>query len=289
MKHLVLYTCIFFLTTFCFGQQLHTPTLSPISKISQEIGLTEIQLEYSRPSAKGRSVFGELVPFGKIWRTGANAATKITFNEAAVVGGNPIEKGTYALYTIPGKELWTIIMHSNIKLRSLAGDAYQQKDDVFRFTVKPQQIDHYTETFTIQFSNIKSDSFYLQLFWENTMVPIPIDVEVDKHIDQQMAEFLKDPDQIPHRTYFEAAQYYLNNNRDLNDALQWIDAALEKSENNFRYGLLKAKIQDKHDDSQEAEITINKAHAWAVTANNANYIEQTALFKAYLLKRKNKE
>jgi hypothetical protein len=285
MKYFIPFICLFFWTSISFSQRLNTPTLSPISKISQEVGLTEVQLEYSRPSAKGRTIFGALVPYDKVWRTGANASTKITLNETGNIGGNPIEKGTYALYTIPGKELWTIIIHSNIKLRSLAGDAYKQVDDVFRFTVKPQHIDNYVETFTIQFSDLKTSSFHLQLLWEHTLVNIPITVEVDKHIDQQMAEFLQHPEKIPHRTYFEAAQYYLNNNKDLNEALHWIDAALKKSPNNFRYGLLKAKIQDKSGDRQAATITINLAQTWAKNAKNANYIGQTTLFKQSLLKR----
>ncbi len=286
MKFFSLFIGIFFITLYSFGQRLNTPTLSPISKISQEIGLTEIQLEYSRPSAKGRSVFGGLVPYDKIWRTGANASTNITFNESAIVGGNSIEKGTYALYTIPGVEQWTIIIHSNITLRSLAGNAYKPKDDVFRFTVKPQQLNQYTETFTMQFTDLKTNSSNLQLLWEHTLVNIPIAVEVDKHIAKQMSEFLQHPEKIPPRTYFEAAQYYLNNNKDLNEALHWINAAMGKSENNFRYGLLKAKIQAKSGDEKSAIVTIEQAHTWAKTVKNANYIDQTALFKASLLKKK---
>lgn len=284
MKQLNIFIGIFFLTSFSYSQQLKTPTLSPISKISQEIGLTEIKLEYSRPSAKGRKIFGDLVPYNKIWRTGANAATKITFHETAVFGGNPVEKGTYALYTIPGEEQWTIIVHSNTKLRSLAGNAYNPADDVFRFQVKPQRTDEYNETFTILFTDLKSDSFNLQLLWEHTSLKIPITVEVDKHISIQMSEFLQNPEKIPPRTYFEAAQYYLNNDKDLNEALSWIDKGLEKSPDNFRFGLLKAKIQAKSGDKKSAAITIEKAHSWAIAANNANYIEQTALFKTSLLK-----
>ncbi len=285
MKYFFHIIGIFFITSISFGQRLNTPTLSPISKISQEIGLTEIQLEYSRPSAKGRTIFGALVPYDKLWRTGANASTKITFHESAIVGGNSIEKGTYALYTIPGLEQWTIIIHSNITLRSLAGNAYKPEDDVFRFTVKPQQLNQYTETFTMQFTDLKTNSSNLQMLWEHTLVNIPISVEVDKHIALQMSEFLQHPEKIPHRTYFEAAQYYLNNNKDLNEALYWIDTALEKSLNNFRYGLLKAKVQSKIGDEKSAIITIEQAHIWAKTAKNANYIEQTALFKASLFKK----
>jgi len=285
MKRLFLFISILFMTSISFGQRLNTPTLSPISKISQEIGLTEIALTYSRPSAKGRTIFGALVPYDKIWRTGANASTKITFKEPAFIGGNSIEKGTYALYTIPGATQWIIIVHSNIELRSLAGNAYDPKDDVFRFTIKPKATSQYIETFTMQFTDLKTNSFNLQLLWEHTLINIPIAVEVDKHIVKQMTAFLQHPEKIPARTYFEAAQYYLNNSNDLNEALSWINAALEKSPNNFRYGLLKAKIQVKKGDEKSALITIEKAHTWAKAAKNANYIEQTALFKASLLKK----
>lgn len=288
MKKIFIYTfiCSIFLSAFSFSQRLKTPTLSPFSKISQEIGLTEINLEYSRPSAKGRIIFGGLVPFDKVWRTGANASTKITFIEEVRVAGHPIKPGTYALYTIPGKDEWTMIIHSNIKLRSLAGGVYNPAEDVFRFKVKPKMIDQYVETFTIQFSDLKTNSLNLQLIWANTLVNIPIEVEVDKKIAHQMQEMLIDPTKIPHRTYFEAAQYYLNNNKNLGEALAWIDKALEKSPKNFRYGLLKAKIQDKSGDNQTALITINLAHTWAKKAKNANYIEQTELFRKSLLKRK---
>ena len=286
MKYTITLIFIFLWPSFCFSQKLKTPTLSPFSKISQEIGLTEMSLEYSRPSAKGRIIFDGLVPYNKIWRTGANTSTKITFIESVHIGGKSIQPGTYALFTIPGKEVWTIIIHSNIKLRSLAGDAYNQADDVFRFNIKPEKINHYVETFTLQFSELQTNSFYLQLVWENTLINIPIEVEVDKKIEEQMTEFMKNPNNIPHRTYFEAAQYYLNNNKDLDEALMFIDAALEKSSENFRYGLLKAKIQNRDGDSQAALITINEAYSWAKNAKNDNYIEQTELFRQSLLNKK---
>ena len=285
MKKNIIIIGIILSATFSYGQRLKTPTLSPFSKISQQIGLTEINLEYSRPSAKGREVFGMLVPYDKIWRTGANASTKITLTESAHIGGKAIEAGTYALYTIPGKEKWTIIIHANTKMRSLAGDVYKPENDVFRFEVEPQQIDDYIETFTLQFADLGTNSLNLQLLWEHTLVNIPFTVEVDQQIAAQMEEFLKTPDTIPHRTYFEAAQYYLHNNRDLTEALTWIDAALAKSPENPRYGLLKSKIQAKSGDTSGAMKTINLANTWAVNTNNSNYIEQTELFRQSLLEK----
>lgn len=245
-----------------------------------------MRLEYARPSAKGRDVFGDLVPYDKVWRTGANASTKITLSEAANIGGNPIDSGTYALYTIPGKDEWTIIIHYNTKMRSLAGDVYDPAKDVFRFKVKPQRTNLYVETFTLQFSDLQSNACNIQLLWANTVVNIPITVEVDRQIEQQMAVFLKDPASIPHQTYFEAAQYYLNNDKDLNEALSFIDAAIDKSPENFRYGLLKAKIQDENGEAKAALMSVEMANKWAKNAKNANYIEQTELFKQALLRKK---
>ena len=279
MKYSLAFSCILLWTSTSFAQRLQTPALSPLSKSTQEVGLTTIGLEYARPSAKGRTVFGELVPYGEIWRTGANASTKITLTEPAHIGGNTIAAGTYALYTIPGADVWTIIIHSNTKMRSLAGNVYKEADDVFRFEVKPQAIEPYVETFTLQFTDLTTNSVNLQLSWANTMVNIPIAVNVDEKIDAQMAEFLKTPGNIPDRTYFEAAQYYLNNEKDLGTALGWIEDALTKSPENARYGLLKAKIQYAMGDQKAALTTVNLAHDWAVKSNNANYVGQTDLYR----------
>jgi len=269
----------------CLGQRLKTPTLSPFSKISQQVGLTEVALQYSRPSAKGRVVFGELVPYNKVWRTGANAATRITFKEIAKIGGKTIQPGEYAIYTIPRENRWTIIIHANTSLRSIAGGAYKPSNDVFRFEIAPEK-NTYVETFTCQFSEVKTDALKLDITWENTLISIPIEVEVDKKIESQMQVFMKNPEKIPHRTYFEAAQYYSNNGKDLKDALNFIDSALNKSSENFRYGLLKAKILAKMNNYKEALTVVEIANNWAKNKNNANYIEQTRLFWDSLLTKK---
>jgi hypothetical protein len=285
MKQLISAISLFLCFNLCYGQRLKTPTLSPFSKISQQVGLTNVTLEYSRPSAKGRVVFGELVPYNKVWRTGANAATKITFKEVAKIGGKTIQPGEYAIYTIPGENRWVIIIHSNTSLRSIAGGAYKASNDVFRFEIVPKKT-NYVETFTCQFSQVKTNALMLDVVWENTLISVPIEVEVDKKIESQMLHFMKTPDNIPHRTYFEAAQYYSNNNKDLNDALSFIDSALDKSPENFRYGLLKAKILAKMNNCKNALVVIKAANMWAKNKNNANYIEQTRLFWESLLTKK---
>ena len=286
MKYSISVICLLVCFNLCYGQRLKTPTLSPFSKISQQVGLTEVTLQYSRPSAKGRVVFGELVPYDKVWRTGANRATRITFKEVAKIGGKKIQPGEYAIYTIPNQGYWTIIIHANTSLRSIAGGAYKPSNDVFRFELVPEKNNNYVETFTCQFSEVKTNSLMLDITWENTLISIPIEVEVDKKIESQMQVFMKNSEKIPHRTYFEAAQYYSNNGKDLKDALNFIDSALNKSPENFRYGLLKAKILAKMNNDKEALVIIEAANNWAKNKNNANYIEQTKLFWDSLLTKK---
>ena len=282
MKNLILIAAVVLTTCFSSAQRLNTPTLSPITKITQQIGLTEIALEYSRPSAKDRRVMGGLVPYGEVWRTGANASTKITLTESATIGGHSIEAGTYALYTIPRKQTWTIIIHGNTKMRSLAGDVYKQANDIFRFEASAKNSSDYVETFTLQFANLKTDSVDLELRWANTVVAIPFGVEVNEKIAAQMTELLKNPAKVPHRTYFQAAEYNLHNDGDLDTALAWINTALDMKAKDPRYGLLKAKIQAKQGNRMEAMVTINQAHDWAVKSNNANYTGQTDLVRASL-------
>jgi len=286
MKYTISFICLLLCFSICKSQRLKTPTLSPFSEISQEIGLTKISLEYSMPSAKGRKVFGNLVPYNVIWRTGANASTKITFTETVKINSKSVTPGSYAIYTIPGEEMWIVIIHANTSLRSLAGNAYNSADDVFRFEAKPIKTTSYIESFTMQFAKLTSNSLELQLVWENTLIAIPIKLEVASQIEQQMTKFMKTPESIPHRTYFEAAQYYSNNGKDLNEALGFIDKALEKSPKNFRYGLLKAKIQAKNNDGKGALITVKIANQWAKNKKNDNYIEQTNLFWQSLLTKK---
>ncbi len=279
MRSIITTFCLLFLfTQISFSQNLEVPTLSPLTEISQEVALTKVNLSYARPSAKGRKVFGELVPFGEIWRTGANASTKLTFTEDVKIAGNALKAGTYALYTIPNEKEWTIIIHNNTKHRSLAGDVYKQSEDAFRFTVKPEKINNFVETFTIQFSDVSTNSCYLTISWENTSVKFKIEFDVDSQVNKQIAELQKSPDGMSDGNYFLAAEYYFHNDKDLNKSVEWIKTAIEKSPKNPRYGLLHAKILTKQGKKSEALKVIETANAWAKEKNNSNYIEQTQVF-----------
>ena len=278
MKFVFLIAALPLLTQLAFGQELKVPTLSPITEISQEVGLTQVKLSYSRPSAKGRKVFGGLVPFNEVWRTGANASTKLTFAEDVKIEGNSLKAGTYALYTIPGEKEWTVIIHTNTRHRSIAGDVYKPAEDAFRFKVTPRKTSNFVETFTIGFGDITTNSCSVFVAWENTEIKFKIEFDVDGQVDKQIADLIAAPAGMSHQNYFLAAEYYLHNNKDLARADTWIVAAMEKSPKNARYGLLRAKILAKAGKRDEALKVVADANAWATDAKNANYIEQTQEF-----------
>jgi hypothetical protein len=279
MKFTLLF--IFIVALFCqlaISQDLKVPTLSPFTEITQEVGLTQVKLSYARPGAKGRKVFGDLVPFGEVWRTGANASTKLTFTEDVKIEGNALKAGTYALYTIPGEKEWTIIIHTNTRHRSIAGDVYKPVEDAFRFKVPSGKASNYMETFTIGFGDITTNSLKVAIAWENTEVKFRIDFDVDGAVDKQIAALAAAPGGLTHQAQFLAAEYYLHNKKDLGKADEWIKSAMEKSAKNSRYGLLRAKILAKAGKRDEALKVVAEANAWAKEAKNANYIDQTQEF-----------
>ncbi len=279
MKLTFSFAILVLLAAFGFSQQeLKVPTLSPITEVSQEVGLTQVKLSYSRPSAKGRKVFGDLVPFNEVWRTGANASTKLTFTLDAKIDGNALKAGTYALYTIPGEKEWTVIIHTNTKHRSIAGDVYKPAEDAFRFKVKPAKTSNFVETFTIGFSDITAKSCNVIVSWENTEIRFKVEFDVDAEVEKQIAALAAAPDGMSHQNLFLSAEYYLHNDKDLGKADGWIATAMEKSPKNARYGLLRAKILAKAGKRDEALKVVADANAWAKEAKNANYIEQTQDF-----------
>jgi Protein of unknown function (DUF2911). len=280
MKNILSLALLFVFAQLGFGQaqELKVPVLSPLTEISQEVGLTQVKLSYARPSAKGRKVFGELVPFNEVWRTGANASTKLTFTEDVKIEGNSLKAGTYALYSIPGEKEWTIIIHTNTKHRSIAGDVYKPAEDAFRFKVTPGKTANFVETFTIGFSDITTSSVKLFIAWENMEVKFKIDLDVDSRINEQIAALSSSPGGMSHQNYFLAAEYNLHNDKDLAKADEWILKAMEKSAKNSRHGLLRAKILAKAGKKDEALKVVAEANVWATEAKNANYIQQTQQF-----------
>jgi hypothetical protein len=266
MKNIVLSLLI--LVSFTSQSQIVTPQPSPLSSVEQKVGLTDFKVVYSRPSKKERTIFGELVPFDKMWRTGANASTKLSFNTDVKINGTPVNKGEYALYTIPGKTEWTIIIHRNLTYWGTGGDKYNPEEDVIRFKVKPNAYAATIETFTINFAHVTNTSTHLELLWENTQVNIPISVSYDEEVMASIEKSMT----ISKGTYYTAARYYLENDKDTEQALTWINKALENNEK-YWYMRQKALILAKLSRYKEAVDAAKRSMELAEEAGNQGYVD----------------
>lgn len=249
------------------AQQLKVPAPSPAQTVKQNFALGEVSFEYSRPGVKGRVIFGDVVPFGKVWRTGANATTKITFTEDVKLEGNDVKAGTYGLYTIPNKDSWDIMLYKDLTLGGNVAE-YKQENEVLRFKVKPTVLANKIESFTINMDNVLPTSATIELLWENTRVPImvitDIDAKVMKNIDASLTN--------DNRPYFQAASYYYENNKDLKQALTWVNKATEQNPKAYWIMLLKAKIQYKLADKVGGKASVEKTIVLATEDKNDDYV-----------------
>jgi len=248
------------------AQQLRTPASSPPQYVKQDFGLSSIELSYSRPGVKGRTIFGDLVPFGKVWRTGANLATTLTFGDDVTIGGTKISAGKYGLLTIPGATEWTFIITKQLDVTNPS--AYKQDQDVVRVTTQPETLPFSVENFTIVFDNMTNSSCNLIMLWDKTAVALPIKTEVDSKIMAQIDEtFNKDS-----KPYFGAAMYYLDNGKDLNKALDWFNKAIERNPDGYFIYYQKARCQAKLGKKQDAITTAQKGIELAKVAKNEDYV-----------------
>ncbi len=263
----ILFIIAIALCNFTFAQTLTTPQPSTTQTIKQNFALSAIELSYSRPNIKGRSVIGNLVPFGKVWRTGANGATTLTFGDDVTIGDKKIPAGKYGLLSIPDKENWTLIITKQTDVTSPA--AYKETEDVVRVNVKPMITANKVETFTIQFANVKSNTCELQLMWENTAVALPISTDVDAKVMSQINNIMT-KDNLP---YFNAAMYYMENGKDLNQALAWFNKGIEQNPDAFYMYHQKANCLAKLGKKQEAIATATKSIELATAAKNSDYVK----------------
>ncbi len=244
------------------------PAPSPACTIKQRVGLTDIEVVYSRPGIKGRDIFGGLVPYGQVWRTGANAATKITFSTAVKLNGTDIPAGTYALFTIPGESEWTVII--NKSAAQWGSFQYDEKADVARFQATPVQLAEQIETFTIEFNEIRDESAVLNLVWGHVVVPVKIEIPLtDKLAPQIEAVMASD---APQKPYFQAAQFYYDHGLDLQKASQWVDAAITNREAHYILHL-KAKILAKLGDKAGAIAAAKRSTELAIKAKDPGYVK----------------
>jgi hypothetical protein len=260
--------------------QLRTPQPSPLCKLNQAVGLTEITITYSRPSAKGRVIFGDIVPFDKIWRTGANRPTKVKLDDDMMIDGKKIAKGEYSLMTIPGKTEWTIIFNKDTK--GNGAFTYDAADDVLNFKVKPMSLTQKVETFTISLVEATPNSAMIEIAWENTAVRFKVEQDTDSKI---MAEIKKQLDPAKDANlYSTIAQYYLDNNRELPEALKLVNKSLEWSPNRYWIVHLKAKIQHKLNDKTGAIASAEQSKKMAMEEKDDNYVKMNEKLIADLKK-----
>lgn len=250
------------------AQTIKTPAPSPLQTIKQEFALSEISIAYSRPAMKGRKVMGDLVPFNnEVWRTGANQPTKITFGEDVKIEGKDVPKGEYALYTIPAKDEWTIILSKNTALWGSIG--YKQSEDLVRFKAKSTQLPFDVESFTILFANVKPQSLDVQMIWENTAVSFTVNADIDSKIVKQIEAAMSPTDRRP---YEAAAAYYFETGKDLKQAFNWANKAVELNPKQYWTEHLKAKIQLKMGDKKGAIASATSSMANAKSQKNPDYV-----------------
>ncbi len=234
------------------------PDASQHATITQRVGLTDISVAYSRPNKHDREIFGALVPYGQVWRTGANSPTTIKFSDAVKIGGQDLPAGEYAFYTIPNQNEWTIALSKNTKLWGAYG--YKPDADALRVTVKPTALANPVETFTIGFDDLKDDGATISLAWDKTRVPLELTTNTMEKVNAEIETALQNPKSLKPQFLYQAAGFYYEHDKDLEQAAKWIDQAIAKQEP-ARYFMFykKAQIEAKLGHKPEAKTAAEKS------------------------------
>jgi len=266
----------FLLLTFLLGTlswlqaQIQTPAASPAAKVEQRIGLVDVSVEYSRPSVKGREIFGGLVPYDEIWRTGANAATKITFSDSVTIGGVGLKKGSYALLTKPGKQSWTLLFypHNNTDWTSYKGTDVVPISVTADVTTLPKG--SRMESLLIGFDDLTNSGANFQITWDNVIVSTPIKVNTDVAVETSIAKVMAGPSA---QDYYSAGNYYYTEKKDMKQALEWVNKSIEMGNEKFWVLRTKSLIQHELGDDAGAMDSALRSMELAKEANNTEYIK----------------
>ena len=270
MKKLLFSALALFLS-YGINAQIETPQPSPFAKMEQVVGLTDVSVEYSRPAMRGRTIFGDLVPYDKLWRTGANANTKITFSDDVSVGNTALKAGTYAIFTKPGMESWEVIFYSDANNWGTPQN-WDESKVAAKVTAPVNKMDFDVQSFTIMLGNLTSNSAELGFIWEKTYVGVPFSVPTDTKATASIEKVMAGPGA---NDYFNAAVYYLNEGKDINKAKMWIDKATEMTAKEPRFWYLRQKslIYAKAGDKKGAVESAKKSLELAEKAGNADYVK----------------
>jgi hypothetical protein len=237
-------------------EKIEFPAASQHGVVKQRVGLTDIEVDYSRPNKNEREIFGGLVPFGKLWRTGANAPTRITFSNPVKLGDKDIPAGEYALFTIPTPNEWTIIVSKDAKVQSAAD--YKEENDAARITAKPVALPTAVETFIIGVGDVKGAAATLHLDWDKTRVPIKLTTNDVEDVSKKLEAAAQGTTPLDPRIAYQAASFYYDNNKDMTQAAKWIDQAIEKSPDAYFMHFKRAQIQAKLGNKKEATASAQK-------------------------------
>ncbi|MEM6316239.1 MAG: DUF2911 domain-containing protein [Bacteroidota bacterium] len=269
MKKLLFSTLTLVLVTFFTATtkaQIKTPAPSPMASFTQAIGLSDIKVEYSRPGVKGRAIFGDLVPYGKVWRTGANQVSKITFGADVNIGGKDLKKGAYAILSIPNKESWAVHFYP---YESGNWNSYVEKDPAAIVTAKTNMIPVSTENFTIAVDGITDDSGNLEFIWDKTYVSLPMKFEVESKVLAQIEQTLAGPTADE---YYAAGNYLLSIGKDLDKALMYVQKATKTDNPRFWQVRREALILSKLGRTKEAITAAKLSKDLAMKAGNDDYV-----------------
>ncbi len=259
----------FMVMSLTFQAQIQTPAASPHATLEQTVGLTTVNLDYSRPNMRGREIFGDLVPYGTIWRTGANATTKFIIDKPIMISGKELKPGTYSLYTVPGEDMWEVVFytdHSNPLIT-----AFEDDKVALRTMVEPMEMPMTMETFTIVIDDVMADSAVLNILWASTVVPVKFNVMTDTEVMKSIDMVLAGPGA---GDYYNAAVYYLNSGKDIEKAKMWMNKAMDMTEKpGFWQYRQQSLILAKAGDKKAAVEAAKKSLEGAKAAGNADYIK----------------
>jgi hypothetical protein len=266
----IIFVLAMMIAHYAIEAQVKTPQASPKSTLTQVVGLTTVEIVYSRPSAKGRDVFNNLVPFGKLWRTGANENTTISFSDDVVIDGKTLAKGKYALYITPRADNWEIVFYTSTDNWGIP-EIWDETKVALKTNAKPEMLGRNVESFTIGINNLDNNFAHLELAWEKTLVAIKFEVPTQKTAMASIDKALAGPTA---GDYFSSAQYLFQSNGDLVKALTYVNKSLDISKDKpYYYYRLKSLIQAKQGDKKGAIETAKISLAGAETAKNQDYVK----------------
>lgn len=266
MKRLSFLLLLSFLLVTGGFSQIATPAASPSCKLTQSVGLINIDIEYSRPSVKGRKIFGDLLPYGEVWRLGANSATKITFSGDVMVGGKELKAGSYAILAKPGMDEWEIMLYPYTTSNWMA---YMEMTPEVKLMANSEKLTTPVESLTIGIDHLRSESAHVLISWENTQVKFPVELKTDAAVMASIERTMAGPSA---NDYYAAASYYFSEGKDAKQALEWVNKCLSMGPERYWIVRLKSQLQAENGDYKGAIASAKRSMELAKEANNADYV-----------------